>query len=95
MAAQQVSRSLKKDERVGAYSKTNTKIKTEVPGYLIKLIAPATDAKAAGATLSAILGFHQLNPNDFCSQFNKLSEHNDRVSASTCVKFIKKIKYFL
>lgn len=72
---QQLSRSLKKDERTGAYSKNNIKTKPEIPGYLIKLIAPAMDAKAAGPILSAILGFHQINPNDFCNQFNKLSEH--------------------
>lgn len=74
-AVQQLSRSLKKDERIGAYAKTTAKVKADMPGYLIKLMAPANDAKAAGAMLSAILGFHQINPNEFCTQFNKLSEH--------------------
>lgn len=68
----QVSKSLKKDERVGAVIKT--KFKVETPAYRIKLTAPAGDAKSGGTTLTAILGFHTISLQEFCSQFNQLSE---------------------
>jgi len=68
----QISKSLKKDDRVGAI--VRTKFKLEAPAYRIKLTAPAGDAKSAGSTLTAILGFHSISLPEFCSQFNQLSE---------------------
>jgi len=68
----QISKSLKKDERVGAVIRS--KFKVETPAYRIKLTAPAGDAKSAGSALTAILGFHSISLPEFCLQFNQLSE---------------------